>query len=80
MKPPTQAERLLAWLRANPGASSLEMTMALAIVNTTGRISDIRASGVVVECIEDKIGVARYYVRDPNPEPVVTGEQTGLGW
>jgi hypothetical protein len=66
----TQARRLLDWLRANPGSSSLEMTLALGIVNTTGRISDIRASGVVVDCREDKAGVARYRIVDPEPVQV----------
>ena len=64
LRPGTQADRLLRWLRANPGASSLEMTLALGIVNTTGRISDCRAAGFVIECREDKAGVARYYVRE----------------
>ena len=49
MKKPTQAERLLTWLRQNPGSSSLDITLALRIVNTTGRISDLRASGLRIE-------------------------------
>lgn len=46
----TQTERLVRWLRANPGATSLEITQALAIVNVTGRISDARQAGYLVEC------------------------------
>jgi hypothetical protein len=46
----TQAEKLLAYLRTNPGASSLEITMACGIVNVTGRVSDLRARGLTVEC------------------------------
>jgi hypothetical protein len=46
----TQSRRLLAYLRANPGATSLEITLALSLVNVTGRVSDLRAAGYVVEC------------------------------
>lgn len=62
----SQTQRLLAWLRANPGASSLEITIALKIVNVTGRVSDLRASGHVIDCREVD-GVARYYLRDATP-------------
>ncbi len=78
MKKPTQSERLLVWLRQNPGASSLDITLALRIVNTTGRISDLRASGVVIDCVEDKSHVARYYVREQRPAPVTAGDQEPL--
>lgn len=79
MKPGSQTARLLEWLRHNPGSSSLEVTMALRIVNVTGRVSDLRAAGYIVDCREDKSGVARYTVREPRPVPVVTqGEQEGL--
>ena len=60
----TQTERLIAWLRANPGSSSIEITIGLRIVNVTGRISDIRAAGYTVEC-KTVDGVARYYLREP---------------
>jgi len=46
----TQADRLLRYLRLNPGASSLEVTLDLGIVNVTGRVSDLRARGYVIEC------------------------------
>jgi hypothetical protein len=62
----TQAERLLIWLRQNPGSSSLDITLALRIVNTTGRISDLRAAGHVIDCWTDKDGVARYTLREPD--------------
>lgn len=59
----TQAERLIAYLRANPGASSLEIIRDLSIVNTTGRISDIRKfPSLDVECRRDKHGVSRYFL------------------
>ena len=60
----TQVERLIKWLRANPGSSSFEITMALHCINVTGRISDIRKiPGLDVECRTVK-GVARYYLRE----------------
>ena len=46
----TQTDRLIRYLREHPGASSLEITMALALVNVTGRVSDARAEGFVIEC------------------------------
>ena len=57
----TQTERLLDYLSAHPGASSLEITQALWIINVTGRISDLRAEG---HRIEDRreAGVHRYYL------------------
>lgn len=76
LRPGSQSRRLLDWLAANPGSSSLEITLALSIVNVTGRISDIRAAGHAIECREDKSGVARYYIV---PQRVVdTGEQVPL--
>lgn len=67
----TQAERLLAFLERHPGASSLEITQALAIPNVTGRISDLRARGHRVEDRRDHRGVHRYYL--------VREGQLGLG-
>lgn len=46
----TQTDRLVRFLRENPGSTSLELTLALGIVNTTGRISDARKEGHVIEC------------------------------
>jgi hypothetical protein len=68
----SQADRLLLYLRANPGASSLEITYALSLVNVTGRVSDLRARGIRVDCSKDERGVARYVV-------VEKPEQTDLG-
>ena len=69
LRKPTQTDRLIAWLRANPGASSLEVTMACRIVNVTGRVSDARARGVDIEC-RSVDGVMRYYIVDPEPVQV----------
>lgn len=77
MKPDSQAARLLRWLRANPGASSLEVTLALGVVNVTGRVSDLRAAGFVVECRKGADGRDRYYVLEPRP--VDRGEMVGMG-
>jgi biotin operon repressor len=57
----TQTDRLLRYLRENPGTSSLEITRALGIVNVTGRVSDLRAEGHVIEARRDH-GVYRYRV------------------
>ena len=46
----TQTERLIRHLRANPGATSLEITLATGCVNVTGRVSDARSEGYVIEC------------------------------
>ncbi len=46
----TQTTRLVHFLRGNPGATSLEITLACEIVNVTGRISDARAEGYVIDC------------------------------
>ena len=76
LHPDGQPMRLLRWLRANPGSSSYEITVALRLVNVTGRVSDLRSAGYVIECIEDKNGVARYRLVEPRKAD--TGEQ--LGW
>lgn len=76
IKPDSQAARLLRWLRDHPGASSLEITGALFLVNVTGRVSDLRAAGYVVECRRDGDGVRRYFVVEPTR--VTTGDQLAL--
>jgi len=58
----TQADRLLAYLRTHPGASSLEITLALRIVNVTGRVSDLRAQGHVIHAWRAESGTWRYAV------------------
>jgi hypothetical protein len=47
----TQTQRLIAFLREHPEATSLDITLAVGIVNVTGRISDARASGISIECV-----------------------------
>jgi len=46
----TQTDTLIRFLRGNPGATSLEITLATSLVNVTGRVSDARAAGYTVEC------------------------------
>jgi hypothetical protein len=61
----TQTDRLLAYLRANPGASSIVITYDLYIVNVTGRISDLREAGHVIDAVRGPDRVFRYYLREP---------------
>lgn len=57
----TQTDRILAYLAEHPGASSLEMTTALRVVNVTGRISDLRAQGHHI--VDRREGCThRYYI------------------
>lgn len=64
-RPKTQAERLLVYLALNPGASSLEVTLACGIVNVTGRVSDLRAAGNPVECKRRTDGRLGYWLVNP---------------
>lgn len=77
LKPDGQAARLLRWLRDHQGASSLEIIAALSLVNVTGRISDLRAAGYVVECRKGPDRRDRYFVLEARPAPL-TGTQTSL--
>lgn len=59
-----QQQRLLEYLRERPGASSLEIIRDLGILNTTGRISDLRREGHDVEARRIE-GLFRYWLREP---------------
>ena len=72
----TQSARLLAYLYAHPGASSLEVTADLWIVNVTGRVSDLRAAGHDIVCARRGDGRLGYWVKEARFAPV-TGEQVG---
>ena len=61
----TQTDRLVKFLRANPGATSLEITMALAVVNVTGRVSDARSEGFVIECRKRTDKRQGYWIVEP---------------
>jgi hypothetical protein len=71
MRPETQTERLVRYLRLNPGATSLEVTMACGIVNVTGRVSDAREEGHLIDCRRGKDGRFHYWIRE---------ESQQLGW
>lgn len=73
---PTQVERLVRWLRANPGASGMEIITALRLPKYTSRISDARDQGIDIVCFKDADGVNRYRVVEPRP--VTAGEQVAL--
>lgn len=49
---PTQTERIVAFIRAHPGCSTMELTLGLApfCANPRARISDARAAGYDVVC------------------------------
>jgi hypothetical protein len=68
----TQTDRLVRFLRANPGTSSLELTVALRLVNVTGRVSDARAEGYVIDAVRVD-GVFRYYLREAPVQLVAFG-------
>jgi hypothetical protein len=59
----SQNDRLLTYLRERPGASSLEIVRDLGILNTTGRVSDLRAAGHVIEARRVE-GVFRYWLSE----------------
>lgn len=58
----TQTDRLIAYLRANPGASGLEIIKALSLPKYTSRISDARAKGINVVCVKRRDGLNGYVV------------------
>jgi hypothetical protein len=67
----TQTQTLIAFLRSNPGATSLEITLATSLVNVTGRVSDARAAGYTVDCRKRTDGRKGYWI--------VEKDQMGLG-
>lgn len=73
---PTQVDRLLIFLANNPGASSLDVTIATRIVNVTGRVSDARDRGHVIECRKRSDGVDGYWIMPKRS--VDKGEQTAM--
>ena len=59
---PTQTQTLIAFHRNNPGATSLEITLATSLVNVTGRVSDARAAGYVIDCRKRTDGRKGYWI------------------
>lgn len=66
----SQCDRVERFVRANPGASSLEITFATDCVNVTGRVSDLRARGLDVVCRKRADGRDGYVIVDPEPVQV----------
>jgi hypothetical protein len=79
MRKLTQAEALLRHLTNEPGATSLEITLATGCVNVTGRVSDLRAKGHTIECRKRQDGQDGYFIVPRRAAPVpTTGEQEPL--
>lgn len=68
----TQEERLLHYLYEHPGCSSLEIVRDLQIINTTGRISDLRAKGYRIHASRDRSGVFRFHL-EAQPVQIAAG-------
>ena len=66
----TQADRLLAYLKDNPGVTSLDIITACRIVNATGRISDLRARGLRIDCRKGSDKLDRYWLVKPQRQPI----------
>ena len=68
----TQADRLLLALERSPlGLTSLDIVQELHIINTTGRVSDLRARGHRIDCVRDERGYFVFHLIPPG--------QTSLG-
>lgn len=63
----TQAARLLLYLTLNPGATVMEMQLALHpfISNPRARLSDLRAAGNIIECRKRSDGQRGFYLVNP---------------
>lgn len=57
----THVDKLVAYLRTHPGSTSWDITVAIGCVNVTGRVSDARAEGHVIDCRREG-GRFRYYL------------------
>lgn len=73
----TQTQRLIEYVRANPGATGLELVKALNLPKYTSRISDARALGIQIVCVRRADGRNGYVVEEPRR--VDSGETVGMG-
>lgn len=66
---PTQNERVLAFLRANPGATALDIAHGCHpwVSNPRARISDLRANGFEVRVVKRPDGRNGFEVIEPSP-------------
>lgn len=60
----TQTERIVAFLRAHPDATTMELQFGLApfVSNPRARISDARAQGILIDCVTRADGRKGYRV------------------
>lgn len=66
---PTQSERVLTFLRANPGATALDIAHGCRpwVSNPRARISDLRAQGFDVQVVRRDDGKNGFVVVEPSP-------------
>jgi hypothetical protein len=69
----TQVERLVRYLRANPGATGLEIVTTLAMPKYTSRISDAREQGFVIVCEKDRNGRNGYWLIEAPTQMALAG-------
>lgn len=75
----TQTERVLNYLRANPGATALDIAHGLHpwVSNPRARISDIRASGIPVQPIKRPDGRTGFVVVEPEVQATLFFAEMG---
>ncbi len=75
---PSQNERVLAFIRANPGCTAMEISMRCSpwVSNPRARISDLRKTGVCIEPRKRPDGQTGFVVREA--QIVTVGEQVGM--
>jgi hypothetical protein len=63
----TQNDRVLAFLRANPGATAMDVAHGCHpwVSNPRARISDLRAAGHVIDVVKRSDGKNGFVVREP---------------
>lgn len=74
----SQVERLVQYIRDNPGASGLELVTRLALPKYTSRISDARAQGIDIECFLRSDGIRGYRIKEARPVTTGVGLELGL--
>jgi hypothetical protein len=69
---PSQNERVLAYLKAHPGATALDIAHGCHpwVSNPRARISDLRANGHRIELVKREDGRNGFRVVEPLTEPV----------
>lgn len=75
-RPPTQTERVLAFIRSHPGCRALDIAHGLDpwCSNPRARISDLRKQGVVIDCEK-----GRFSVRERRPVDRIVTPVGNLG-